>query len=82
MSSSSSLISTLLHSHVNLEWCDKIKLSNLLQGVKESDRRTQGENGIQHSRVVRKSRLTDYLRLLTETKVESGDVSKQKWNLC
>ena len=29
-SSSSSLISSLLHSHVNLEWCDKIKLSNLL----------------------------------------------------
>jgi len=28
--SSSSLISSLLHSHVNLEWCDKIKLSNLL----------------------------------------------------
>jgi len=32
ISSSSSLISSLLHSHVtlNLEWCDKIKLSNLL----------------------------------------------------
>jgi len=29
-SSSSSLISSFLHSHVNLEWCDKIKLSNLL----------------------------------------------------
>ena len=28
--SSSSLISSLLHSHVNLEWCDQIKLSNLL----------------------------------------------------
>ena len=27
---SSSSISSLLHSHVNLEWCDKIKLSNLL----------------------------------------------------
>ena len=25
-----SLISSLLHSHVNLEWCDKIKLSSLL----------------------------------------------------
>jgi len=30
--SSSSSISSLLHSHVNLEWCDKIKLSNLLLG--------------------------------------------------
>ena len=30
VASSSSLISSLLHSHVNLEWCDKIKLSNLL----------------------------------------------------
>jgi len=29
-SPSSSLISSLLHSHVNLEWCDKIKLSNPL----------------------------------------------------
>ena len=29
-SSSFSLIPSLLHSHVNLEWCDKIKLSNLL----------------------------------------------------
>jgi len=31
-SSSSSLISALLHAHVtfNLEWCDKNKLSNLL----------------------------------------------------
>ena len=28
--SSSSLISSSLHSHVNLEWCDKIKYSNLL----------------------------------------------------
>jgi len=28
--SSSSLIPSLLDSHVNLEWCDKIKLSNLL----------------------------------------------------
>jgi len=28
--SSSSLISSLLHSRVNLEWCDNIKLSNLL----------------------------------------------------
>ena len=28
--SSSSLISSLLHSHAILEWCDKIKLSNLL----------------------------------------------------
>ena len=28
--SSSSLISSLVHSHVNLEWCDDIKLSNLL----------------------------------------------------
>jgi len=26
----SSLISSLLHSRVNLEWCDEIKLSNLL----------------------------------------------------
>ena len=26
----SSLIFSLLHSHANLEWCDKIKLSNLL----------------------------------------------------
>ena len=29
-SASSSLISSLLHSHANLEWCDNIKLSNLL----------------------------------------------------
>ena len=29
-SSSSSLISSVLHSHVNLECCDKIKISNLL----------------------------------------------------
>ena len=29
-SPSSSLVSSLLHSHVNLEWCDKIKLSDLL----------------------------------------------------
>jgi len=29
-SSSSLLICFLLHAHVNLEWCDKIKLSNLL----------------------------------------------------
>jgi len=30
ISSSSSLISSVLHSHVNLEWCDKIKLSKPL----------------------------------------------------
>ena len=29
--SSSSMIFSLLHSHVNLDWCDEIKLSNLLQ---------------------------------------------------
>ena len=30
LSSSSSLLSSLLHSYVNLKWCEKIKLSNLL----------------------------------------------------
>ena len=29
-SSSSSLICSLIHSHANLEWCDEVKLSNLL----------------------------------------------------
>ena len=32
MMASSSSISSLLHSHANLEWCDKIKLSSLLCG--------------------------------------------------
>ena len=38
-SSSSSLISSLLHSHVNLELCDKINLSNLLLPQAISDPR-------------------------------------------
>ena len=40
-SSSSSLISSLLHSHVNLEWCDKIKLLNLLLPQKSSTWRSR-----------------------------------------
>ena len=35
----SSLISSLLNSHVKLEWCDKIKLSNLLEGGRTSGQR-------------------------------------------
>ena len=36
--SSSSLISSLLHSHANREWCDEIKLSNLLLPRKSATR--------------------------------------------